>query len=99
MPYVGFDWDEGNTRKNDKHGVSNAEIEQLFFNAPLIVADDVKHSGIEPRFHALGRTNDNRRLHVTFTERRSGTLIRPISARDMNRKERSIYEKAVEASS
>jgi len=95
MPYVGFDWDEGNTRKNEKHGVTNAEIEQPFLNVPLIVADDSKHSSDERRFHALGRTGADRWLHITFTERGSGTLIRPISARDMSRKERAIYEKAV----
>ena len=95
MPYVGFDWDEGNTRKNEKHGVTNAEIEQAFLNVPLIVADDSKHSFDERRFHALGRTGADRWLHITFTERGSGTLIRPISARDMSRKERAIYEKAV----
>jgi uncharacterized protein len=99
MPYVGFDWDEGNARKNEKHGVTNAEIEQVFFNTPLIVADDVKHSEIERRFHALGRTNADRWLHLTFTERGDGTLIRPISARDMHRREKAIYEKAFEAHS
>lgn len=99
MPYVGFDWDEGNARKNEKHGVASVEIEQVFFNVPLIIADDVKHSEIESRFHALGRSDADRRLHVTFTERGGGTLIRPISARDMNGKERAVYEKAVKANS
>jgi uncharacterized DUF497 family protein len=97
MPYTGFDWDEGNARKNEKHGVSKAEVEQVFLNAPLIVAEDVKHSQREPRFHALGRTDQDRRLHVTFTERENRTLIRPISARDMSRKERDLYEKAIQA--
>ena len=31
-----FNWDEGNVRKNDKHGVSMAEAEQVFFNEPLV---------------------------------------------------------------
>jgi hypothetical protein len=44
-----------------------------------------------PHFHALGKTDDNRRLHITFTARSDGTLIRVISARDMHRKERRIY--------
>ena len=55
---TGFDWDEGNTRKNEKHGVSMAEAEQVFFNAPLLVLDDAGHSNQEPRFHALGKTDD-----------------------------------------
>lgn len=99
MEYLGFDWDEGNARKNDKHGVTRAEVEQAFFNKPLILAPDVKHSQQEPRFHALGRTDGDRRLHITFTERGKGTFIRPISARDMSRKERAIYEQALEANS
>ncbi len=91
---LGFEWDAGNARKNDKHGVSMAESEQLFFNSPLIVLVDEKHRQIEVRFHALGQTDANRQLHVTFTLRQSGELIRVISARDMHRKERSVYEQS-----
>ncbi|CAN7752852.1 MULTISPECIES: BrnT family toxin [unclassified Variovorax] len=93
-PVIGFDWDEGNARKNEKHGVSKAEAEQLFFNAPLLLLEDVAHSYQEPRFHALGKTDDGRTLHITFTLRQSNLLIRVISARDMHRKERAIYEQA-----
>lgn len=89
-----FDWDEGNARKNDKHGVSMAEAEQLFFNAPLLLLEDFKHSNHEPRFHALGKSDDKRLLHITFTLRYEEKKIRVISARDMHRKERLIYEKA-----
>ncbi len=91
---TGFNWDEGNTRKNEKHGVSMAEAEQVFFNAPWLLLEDVKHSQQEPRFHALGQTDDRRLLHITFTLRHAGGKIRVISARDMHRKERAIYEKA-----
>ena len=91
---VGFEWDAGNARKNDKHGVSMAEAEQVFFNAPLLLLDDVAHSQAEARFHALGQTDDARFLHITFTLRRAGELIRVISARDMHRKERSVYDQA-----
>jgi uncharacterized protein len=92
---LGFDWDEGNARKNEKHGVTQAEIEQIFFRKPLIIASDAKHSLTEPRCHALGRTDGERWLHVTFTMRENDTLIRPISARAMHRKERPIYEEAL----
>ena len=86
---VGFEWDAGNARKSAaKHGVSQAEAEQMFFNDPLLVVDDARHSREEPRHHALGRTDDGRLLHATFTVRGAGTLIRVISARDMSRKER-----------
>jgi uncharacterized DUF497 family protein len=91
---VGFDWDEGNARKNERHEVSAAEAEQIFFNAPLLLTLDARHSVEEERFHALGRTHDGRCLHVTFKLRASGTLIRVISARDLHRKERTLYEQA-----
>lgn len=92
---VGFQWDEGNARKSaDKHDVSQGEAEQVFFNEPLLVVPDPRHSRAEPRFHALGVTDDGRRLHVTWTLRADGTLIRVISARDMHRKERQAYEEA-----
>jgi hypothetical protein len=89
---AGFDWDDGNTRKNDKHGVSMAEAEQVFFNEPLLLIGDSKHSQDESRFHALGKTDEGRILHITFTLRNDGTKIRVISARDMHKKERTIYE-------
>ena len=90
----GFNWDDGNARKNEKHDVSMAEAEQVFFNAPLLLLEDSAHSRQEPRLHALGKTDEERSLHITFTLRQSGTLIRVISARDMHRKERTIYEQA-----
>ena len=90
---TGYDWDEGNSRKNgEKHGVNQSEAEEIFFNEPLLVLEDSRHSQAEARFHALGETDDERLLHITFTLRQNGTLIRVISARDMHRKERAVYE-------
>jgi uncharacterized protein len=92
---TGFDWNDGNNRKSaDKHDVSQAEAESVFFNDPLIVVEDAKHSEREPRFHALGKTAQNRLLHISFTLRQNGTMVRVISARDMHRKERKAYEQA-----
>ena len=89
----GLTWDSGNDRKSlDEHSVSKSEAEQLFFNEPLLLVPDPKHSQEEPRFHALGKTDDGTLLHVTFTLREEGTLIRVISARPMHRKEKLIYE-------
>ncbi len=91
----GFDWDQGNSRKSvDKHEVGQSESEQVFFNRPILVLADEKHSRIEERYHALGRTDDDRKLHITFTLRLDGSLIRVISARDMHRKERQVCEQA-----
>jgi len=90
---VGFDWDEGNARKNEKHGVAQSESEQVFFDPRLLLVADSGHSGGETRFHALGVTIAVRRLHVTFTLRINRTRIQVISARDMHRKERQIYDR------
>jgi uncharacterized protein len=88
----GFDWDRGNSRKSaDKHSVTQTEAEQVFLNEPLLVIEDTRHSAREVRFHALGRTDLGRPLHVTFTLRRDETLIRVISARTMHRRERLRY--------
>lgn len=88
----GFQWDDGNTRKSvAKHEVDQTEAEQVFFNDPLLIVQDVIHSVSELRLHALGRTDADRFLHVTFIFRGDGTLIRVISARAMSRKERDRY--------
>ena len=90
---IGFDWDNGNVRKSsEKHSVSQFETEQVFFNEPLLILPDTRHSQKEARYHALGKTNDNRFLHITFTLRDKDTLLRVISARDMHKKERAYYE-------
>lgn len=90
--FQGFDWDQGNRLKNwEKHGVLHTECEQIFFNEPILIGDDNKHSGEESRYFALGKTNEGRKLFLVFTSR--GKLIRVISAREMNRKERGFYEK------
>lgn len=88
---TGFNWDEGNVLKNwVKHRVTAAECEQIFFNRPLVVAEDVGHSQTEGRLYALGQTDVGRLLLVAFTFRRN--LVRVISARGMSKKERKEYE-------
>ena len=90
---VGFDWDAGNARKSvDKHSVSQVEAEQVLGSERIAISDDIGHSATEPRYQALGQTLTGRRLHIAFTLRSNGTLIRVISARDMNRKERARYD-------
>ena len=92
---TGFEWDAGNATKNwSKHQVSQSECEQLFFNAPLVLAADPGHSGAEDRYFALGQTDAARLLLVVFTLR--GTLVRVVSARPMSRREREVYGDAQE---
>jgi uncharacterized protein len=87
---TGFQWDQGNTEKNwQKHKVRSNECEQVFFNLPLIIRDDSEHSTEERRWYLLGKTDSSRLLFVVFTIRKN--LIRVISARDMNIKEKDVY--------
>ncbi len=89
---TGFDWDDGNARKNwENHRVTQAEAEEVFFSRPVLLAEDEKHSEREPRYNVIGDTNAGRPLSVVFTVRHS--RIRVISARPMSRKERTAYAK------
>lgn len=88
---AGFEWDEHNAGKIwRKHHVFPSECEEAFFNRPLVVADDIKHSGKESRYYSLGHTDAGKMLFVVFTIRRN--KIRVISTREMNRKERKVYQ-------
>ena len=94
----GFDWDNANIEKNwTKHGVLFWECEEVFFNEPLIVTQDMQHSVQEDRYYALGKISSDRLLFVVFTVRKN--LVRVISARNMTRKEKRIYEQSEEESS
>lgn len=87
----GFQWDQGNALKSLlKHQVKEGEAEQVFFNEPLLLTVDEKHSQYESRFRVMGFTDEDRYLYIVFMVRNN--LIRVISARDMNKKERIIYE-------
>jgi len=89
---LAFEWDEGNKEKNRiKHGVTIKEAEEVFKNKPLLVSEDRIHSLDEIRFQALGKTDDDRLLFLSFTIRENN--VRIISVRDMSRKEQKIYEK------
>jgi uncharacterized DUF497 family protein len=93
---VAFQWDAGNSRKNDKHGVTPEEAQAVFGDENVAMFLDTRHSSDEVRFHAFGQTAAGRLLQVEFTLRFDGTLIRVISARPMSRNERASYAKAKE---
>jgi uncharacterized DUF497 family protein len=89
----GFDWDEANELKNwDKHWVKKTEAEQVFFNMPLVVFETYA-SADSDCYLAIGKTNEGRLLTVIFTIRKK-KFIRVISARDMSRKERKVYDES-----
>ena len=95
IAFEGFDWDNGNDKKCQKHGVSIEAIETFFKQDTILVAPDIKHSDLEKRFLAIGRAMDSRPLFIVFTFRikEGNKLLRPISARYMHQKEIEKYEK------
>lgn len=91
----GFEWDEDNIEKNwEKHQVLPTECEEVFFNQPFVGTDDKQHSDTEKRYYVLGRTDKGRRLFIAYAIRKNN--IRVISARDMSRKERQVYNGAAQ---
>ncbi len=87
---TGFQWNDGNSEKNwISHQVAKSECEQIFFNQPLVIGNDEKHSKVEKRYYVLGQTDGDRLLYIVCTVRQN--LIRVISARDMSKKEREVY--------
>lgn len=95
---VGFEWGANTELLTAQNGVSTAEVEQVFFNTPLLLSDAAAHSHShshnETPVHALGRTDEGRLLHITLTLRRAGELIRVVAARDMHTQEQMFYAQA-----
>jgi uncharacterized DUF497 family protein len=89
MEFGGFDWDSGNIEKCQKHGVTLAEIEEVFARAVLVL-DDPFDVSLERRFRAIGTTAGGRHIFVVFTLR--SDQLRPLSARYMHDKEVKQYE-------
>ncbi len=86
-----FEWDEGNKGKNlKKHGVTDGESEEAFFDIGKKIFKDILHSGTEKRYILLGQTKQKKILFIVFTKRKS--KIRIISSRPLNRKEKHLYE-------
>ena len=88
----GFDWDDGNRAKCQKHGLSIAQIETFSTHSPQIALDR-KHSADEDRLIAVGRIA-GRPVFVAFTIRLKDKrrYIRPVTARFMHAKEVAAYE-------
>lgn len=89
-----FEWDEGNSDRNwQKHRVRMSEAEEVFFDPSKKLAKDIIHStDQEERYILLGKTRLERLLFVVFTIRHR--QVRVISARDVHKKERFLYEKS-----
>ena len=86
-----FEWDQGNSGKNNKHKVDDKEAEEAFLDDGKVAFLDTIHSKNEERLRLIGKTKKNRLLFIVYTKRKD--KIRVISARDVNRKEVPLYEK------
>jgi uncharacterized DUF497 family protein len=50
-----FEWDDAKDRANRlKHGVSFAQAQAAFFDPRRVIAEDLDHSGTEPRYFCFG---------------------------------------------
>ena len=92
MKPLRFEWDE---RKNDsnrrKHGVSFEDAETAFGDENALYLADPDHSGEEERYLLLGLSASVRVLVVAHVYRSRDSIIRIISARLANRRERAQY--------
>jgi uncharacterized protein len=86
-----FDWDENKAVNNlSKHGVSFEEAKTVFDDPLYVDFYDPAHSEEEDRYLIVGESSQRRLLIASYTER--GNLIRLISAREVTRTERKVYE-------
>ena len=94
LQFSGFEWDDGNQRHCEKHGLSRKQVEQLFQQDDLLIAPDVLHAQQEERYLAIGRARMGKPMLVVFAIRKTDEIvrIRPISARYMHDKEARKYE-------
>ncbi len=84
-----FDWDPAKNEANlNKHGISFNEARHIFDGPILTRVDDRQDYG-ENRAISLGALSRDAVLVVVHTERRD--KIRLISARNANRRERTVY--------
>ena len=88
---IKFEWDQGNENKSLlKHGVSDTESEEVFYDKHKKLYKDKLHSGQETRYILIGQTKQEKLLFIVFTKRKN--KIRVISTRDLNKKEKQLYE-------
>ncbi len=86
-----FEWDARKASENlRKHTVSFEEASSVFFDPQSATGDDPDHSVEERRFVTFGASSSGRLLVVAHAER--GDAIRIITAREVTRAERKLYE-------
>lgn len=92
MADLRFEWDPRKADANlRKHGVSFDEAQTAFLDDIALVMADPDHSAAEDRFLLLGATASSKLLVVCHCYRGRDELIRLISARRANRREKATY--------
>ena len=90
---IRFEWNPAKESSNaDKHGVTFAEAQSVFYDEYARQFFDAEHSQTEDRFLMLGLSDRSRVLLVCHCEREAGDVIRIISARKATKAERKLYE-------
>ena len=93
MSELQFVWDPKKATENErKHGVSFEEAQSVFTDEHALLIDDPDHSADEERFIVMGLSVRLRILVVVHGYREPEEIIRIISARKANRKERGTYD-------
>lgn len=86
MVISGFDWDDENVLHIEQHQFTPNEVEEVF-------AGDYKVRRTRQKLYiALGESFDGRLAFVVF-RRLSGGLIRVVTARDMDDRERRLFRR------
>lgn len=93
MSGLRFAWDQRKAAANlRKHGVSFTEAQAVFADEHAVLIDDPDHSATEQRFILLGTGLSGRLLVVSHGYRADDELIRVISARKADHRERQAYQ-------
>ena len=89
---VTFRWDDNKNKANiEKHGISFEEAASVFQDEGALVIADDEHSESEERFILIGFSFKANLLVVCHCYREKDSIIRIISARKADKKERQKY--------
>jgi uncharacterized DUF497 family protein len=88
------DWDARKEADNTrKHGVSFEEAAGVFSDEHALLLDDPGHSNEEERYILMGLSPRLRILVVVRAHHEPENVIRLISARRANKRERAVYNR------
>ncbi len=88
---IRIEWDERKAVSNvEKHGVSFDEARTVFEDPLFVEFYDPDHSLEDQRYLMVGQSVRGRLLIVSYADR--GDILRLISAREVTRREREVYE-------